>query len=246
MLDKEPNGIPIDIEVPLPLLRSRLNKLTSRIVFKLEDRSGFSLNPTIYQPGAIPLSDGSKLSFFEYAIKGLEEYHGTLGRWEYPDEYPLMISTKPTSITRRTGIGLPILPSIDINVRDKLLPFYTDSFLPKLCDSKDDPGTYGETAYIDADIVELLNERINLGRFVAASKVYGNPDIWRIVSDTEKLTEALRDRDREEVVIKGALDEASKVELDQQLTKDIFRWVIERTMDVEVTYLQGIPQPNMK
>lgn len=230
--------------VPLDLLRSRLTRLTSRIIFKLEDRSGFPLNPPVYQPGAIPLSDGFNLSFLECAVKGLEEYHELLGRWESPDQHPLIICAKPTTIARPAVVGLPTLPNVDINVKDKLLPFYIGSVLLQLCNQKDDPDTYGETVYLDADVLELLNERINLGRYVAASKVEKDPKIWDIVSNTKALINVLRDSEREKVVIEGALEIASRHGLDASLTASLFRWVIDTTMDVEVAYLQGLSDPN--
>lgn len=232
--------------VPLEVLRSRLTKLTSRIIFRLEDRSSFPLNPPVYQLGTIPLSDGSNLSFLESAIKGLEEYHGALGRWEFHDQHPLIISAKPTAIARRTVGGLPTLPNVNINLKDKLLPFYTGTVLSQLCDHKDDPDTYGETAYLDADALELLNERINLGRYVAASKAENNPEIWNIVLNTDELIKTLRDRDREKVVIEGALEIATRHGLDASLTESVFQWVIEQTIGVEVAYLQGLPRPNIK
>lgn len=232
--------------VPLEVLRSRLTKLTSRIIFRLEDRSSFPLNSPVYQPSAVLLSDGSSPSFLESAIKGLEEYHGTLGRWEFHDQHPLIISAKPATIARSTVGGLPALPNIDINLKDKLLPFYTGTVLSQLCDHKDGPDTYGETVYLDADVLELLNERINLGRYVAASKVEQDPKIWSIVSNTEALINVLRDSEREKVVISGALEIASRHGLDASLTASLFRWVIDTTMDVEVAYLQGLPSPNIK
>ncbi|MDP3983335.1 MAG: hypothetical protein Q8Q65_04660 [bacterium] len=232
--------------VPLDVLRSRITKLTSRIIFRLEDRSSFPLNPYVYQPGAVPLPDNSNLSFLESAIKGLEEYHGTLGRWESHDQHPLIISAKPATIGRSTVGGLPELPNIDINLKDKLLPFYTGTVLPQLCDPKDNPDTYGETVYLDADVLELLNERINLGRYVAASKVETDPKIWDIVSNREALINVLRDSEREKIVISGAIEIASRHGLDASLTASLFRWVIDRTMDVEVDYLQGIPRPNIE
>lgn len=234
-------------KIDLDLIRSRITKLTSRIIFKLEDRSGFPLNPPVYEPGALPLSDGSNLSFLEYSVKGLEEYHGRLGRWDFPDEYPLMLSAKPTSITQRTVDGTPALPNIDINLKDKLLPFYTGTLLPRLCESKDDPSTYGETAYIDADAIELLNERINLGRYVAVYKVNNDRSLWDLVSEPNRLDEALRDRKREQVVIDDALGIASRLGLDASLTEDLTRWIIDATTDLEVKYLQGLyPQLDTK
>lgn len=228
------------IVVPLDLLRNRITKLTSRIIFKLEDRSGFPLNPPIYQPGAIPISDDSNSSFLEYAIKGLEEYHGVLGRWEFPDEHPLIISAKPTLVTRNTTGGLPTLPSIDINVKNRLLPFYIDTVLPQLCEDRDAPDTYGETAYLDADVLELLNERINLGRYVAQSKVNSDEDIWKVVSDREALVGKLIDLDRERTVIDGAIEIATRHGLDARFTEGFIRSVMAQTIDVEVAYLQGL------
>ena len=39
----------------------------------------------------------------------------------------------------------------------------------------DDPTTYGEIIYSDADLILLLHERINMGRFIAKSKF--QPDL---------------------------------------------------------------------
>lgn len=241
MVDREQLILP---KVDLDPVRSRITKLTSRIIFKLEDRSGFPLNPPVYEPGALPLSDGSNLSFLEYAVKGLEEYHGSLGRWDFPEEYPLMISVKPTAITHRTVDGTLVLPNVDINLKNKLLSFYIGTLLPRLCEPKDDPSTYGETVYIDADVVELLNERMNLGRYVAVSKVNNDSFLWNLVSEPEKLDEALRDRNREKVVIDAAMQTASRLGLDVALTADLARWIIDTTTDLEVKYLQGLYSPS--
>lgn len=243
MVDREQLILP---KIDLDPIRNRILKLTSRIIFKLEDRSGFALNPPIYEPGTLPLSDGSKLSFFEYAVKGLEEYHGTLGRWDFPDEYPLMISAKPDSITHREVGRTQKIPYVDINLKDKLLPYYTGTLLPALCEPENDPTTYGETAYIDADVVALLNERINQGRYVAVFKVNQEPSLWNLVQEPDKLDEALRDRKREKVVIDDALGIASKLGLDAGLTTDLTRWILDTTTNLEVLYLQGLYQSDTK
>lgn len=226
--------------VDLIPVRGRITTLSSRIIFKLEDRSHFLHNPSTYIPGAIPLSDKSGLSFFEYSVKGLEDYHGLLGRWKYPDEYPLMISVKPEPITSREVSNLPLLPAVGINFKDPLFNYYTKSLLPRICQPGDDPNTYGETAYMDADVVALLNERINLGRYVAVSKVNSDQTLWDKIDDSEGLNEALRDRNREKVVIDSVTAVASKLGLDMGLTKDLFRWVLDATTDLEVKYLQGL------
>ena len=243
-------------KVEIEPIRKRITKLTSRIIFKLEDRASFPLNSPIYQTGTMSLSDGSNLSFFEHATKGLEEYHGILGRWKYPGEYPLMIAViKPVSIIDREvtcgeAKDFPLLPPVNINIKDKLLPFYTGTLLPRLCDPTDDPNTYGETAYIDADVVELFNERINLGRYVVLSKVDprnkgGDEKLWDLVDKPAELDEALRDREREKDVVYGALAIAARLGLNMRLTDDLTRWIIDTTTDLEVKYLQGLANANL-
>ena len=239
MENKEHNMVPLDS------LRSKLGKMTERIIFRLEDRSGFPFNPPEYEPGAITIVGKSNTSFLEFAIQGMEEYHVSLGRYEYPDQFPIMRSLPPPTMARRL-VGIPALPYVGINLKDKLLPFYRDIVLPQLCELKDDPDTYGETVYLDADVLELLNERINVGRYVARAKVEEDPSIWDIVSDSGELIKKLRDHNQEERIIGSVNLAADKYGLRRDLAGVVFRWVIEQTIGVEVAYLQGIPRPNIK
>ena len=230
---------------PLEALRSRLGKMTDRIIFRLQDRSGFPLNPSVYQPGAVPILGRPDVSFLEFAMERLEAYHASLGRYEYPDQHPIISSMLPATMARRI-VGVPELPNVDINLKDKLLPFYCDTVLPQLCELSDNPDTYGETVFLDADVLELLNERINIGRYVARSKVEADPRIWDIVSDSNELIKKLRDHNQEERVINSVRSAADKYGLRQDLAELVFRWVIEQTIDVEVMYLQGLPHPSIK
>lgn len=231
--------------VQLDALRSRLGKMTDRIIFRLQDRSGFPLNPSVYKPGAVPILGRSNVSFLEFATEGLEVYHASLGRYEYPDQHPIISSVLPVTMARRL-VGVPELPNVDINLKDKLLPFYRDTVLPQLCEPQDNPDTYGETVFLDADVLELLNERINIGRYVARSKVETDPSMWNIVSDSDELIKKLRDHNQEERVINSVCSAADKYGLRRDLAELVFRWVIEQTIGVEVAYIQGLPRPNIK
>lgn len=247
--------------VDINVVRDRITILNSRVITRLEDRSRFPLNPSVYRPGAVILPDDSNRSKLEYTIEEFEKYHAKLGeggnkwgRWEYADQYPLIISI-PADTPRRPSGELPVLPYVDINLKDKLLLFYTDSALPQITEQRDDPDTHGETPNLDADLLELLNERMNLGRYVAVSKIEVNPDIWDIVSDSVKLAEALRDRGREKFVIRDALKSArrhglirakkdlGRIDVERGwFVRGFFRWVIDHTLDLEVKYLQGVIQ----
>ena len=158
-----------------------------------------------------------------------------------------MICPEVSDSDRTTVSGLSVLPDVGINLRDELIPYYV-GILPQLCEHRDEPDTHGETAYIDANVLELLNERMNLGRYVAVSKIQDNPDVWNIVPNTSELAEALRDRVREELVIEDALRRAERFGLvrhgmdseRRDFIQGFFRWIIDRTLDLEVEYLQGL------
>lgn len=234
MEKKEHNPIPLDA------LRSRLSKMTDRIIFRLHDRSGFPLNPPVYKPDAIPITGKAGVSFLEFAIQGLEEYHATLGRYEYPDQHPIISTVLPPTGVARRLIGIPSLPNVEINLKDQLIPFYQGTVLPQLCEPGDNPDTYGETVFLDADVLELLNERINIGRYVARSKAESDPSILDIVSDSNELRKRLRDSSQEERVISSVRSAANKYGLGPDKAELVFRWVIEQTIGLEVAYLQGI------
>jgi chorismate mutase len=120
------------------------------------------------------------------------------------------------------------------------LPWYVDTVLPTLCDASEDPSTFGETAYVDADLLELLNERINVGRAVAMAKLEAEPSIRDILHDTGALTERLRDSRREDEVLAAVMDSARRYSVDPNLARAVFRWVIDRVLELEVVYLQQL------
>ena len=222
--------------VQLTDLRIKLNQMGERIVSRLKDRSRFQLNGAVYTPDAIPIEGRDGISLLYFALEGLEAYHASLGRYDYPDQYPVFSTTLPKSPVKRYVPQAAISP-VDINLREELLGFYT-GILPELCPLGDDPNSYGETAYVDADALQHLHERINVGRYVAESKLAASPEISNIVHDSALLTAELKDSRREEDVINKAKERALVYELNPDLVGRIFRWVIDETLKVEVDYLQ--------
>jgi chorismate mutase len=219
-------------------LRVRLDQATERIVSRLKDRSRFPLNQTVYRPDAVPIVGRGGLSFFEFSLQGLEAYHASLGRYAYPDQHLLVGAVQTASpVTRR--VSRPSLPKLEITIRDDLLAFY-QRLLPELCGPADDPDTYGETVYLDADLIQLINERINVGRYVAQSKADQDPTIFGLCQDASQLTSKLRDSGREETLIATARGVATRYGLDPAIAEKVFRWIVEETLQVEVAYLQQL------
>jgi chorismate mutase len=227
--------------VSLDAARARLGRMTERILLRLADRAGFPLNAPVYEPGGIALVRRQGISFLEFAIEGLEAYHASLGRYEYPDQYALSRGALPRSGARRE-VGVPALPRIEIDLRDRLLRFYRDEVLPPLCipDPAVDANTYGETAYIDADVLELIHERINIGRYVARAKLDTTPDLLAGASAAE-LTARLRDVEQEDRVLSVVRASATRYGIAPAVAELVFRWVIEQTIEVEVAYLRALP-----
>jgi len=156
------------MKLNLEELRIKLNQLTERIISRLKDRSRYKLNAKIYQKNALPIKNRKNISFFKFALEGLENYHASLGRYKFPDQYPISQPRLITTIKRK--IPFSAIIKVKIDFCEEIIKFYLNS-LKKFCPLGNDSSTYGETVYCDADIVELLNERINLGRFVAQSKL---------------------------------------------------------------------------
>jgi len=228
-------NVEIELDLQLSDLRIKLDQMTERIVSRLKDRSRFKLNKAIYLADAIPIAGRKEISFLEFALEGLEQYHATLGRFNYPDQHPLVISDLPATPVIREKTDSPI-SKVQIDVRTDIISFYV-ALLPDLCQDAEDPPTFGETAYIDADLIELLNERINLGRYVAESKLQTDHTIGEI-QDPEILTIRLREYAREEQVLAKARESAQRYDLDPLVAEKLFSWIIQETIKVELAYLR--------
>lgn len=216
-------------------LRIKLNQIAEIIIIKLKDRSRFPQNLAVYRPGGVKLKESKKISFLEFALEGLENYHARLGRFEYPDQTPMVLTQATSKAVRK--VPEPVISKVAINIKKNLLSFYP-KLIKKLCRKGEDKTTFGETVYCDADLLELLNERINLGRFVAESKLRRDPNIYEVIDDRDALVKCLRNFKREKEVIAQAMKAAARYDLNQKLVGEFFKWIIDETTKVEVAYLQ--------
>lgn len=218
----------------LVAVRQRLTKMTDRILMRLHDRAGFPLNRPVYTPDAIPIPGRSGVSLLEFSIEGLEAYHASLGRFEFPDQFALSAAGRPRTPTADERV--------QIELREQLQRFYVEELLPRLCVDAVDKDCFGETAYVDADLIALLHERLHIGRDVARAKVEREPDLWALVTDEAEIRERLQDLAREEAVIADAALAAERYSLDGGLARFLFRWIIDTTLQLEVEYLRRAAQ----
>lgn len=223
--------------IDLGELRVRLDQMTERIVSRLKDRSRFPLNEAVYRVDAIPIVGRTGISFLQFSLEGLEAYHASLGRYDYPDQYPLLGHEPPASPVTRV-VTQPDVSRRAIDVGEHLISFYLET-LPRLCRGGDDPNTYGETVYVDADLIQLINERINVGRYVAEAKATSDPSIYAIRHDARQVEARLKDARREEALLASVGAIAERYELDPNVVQTIFQWIMEQTLRVEVEYLRG-------
>ncbi len=226
----------------LSTLRAKLDRLDEQIVARLKDRSWFALNEAVYQPGAVAIAGRPDISLMEWSLEGLEQYHASLGRYDVPDQQPLLHQQRsPSPVQRR--IEHVQLPVIEAPPRDQLIQFYTN-LVRDLCRPGDEPQYYGETVYTDADLLSRINERIYLGAFIAYSKLQANPSIVALAEDPTALRAALHDAEREACVLQRVHHTAQRYGVSPEITLRLFRWMIEQTLDLEVRFLQRIAHMN--
>ena len=228
-----------DSTLDLSAVRMQLSKMADRILMRLHDRSGFPLNRPVYERGAVKMVSGQQSSFLELGAGGDRGLSRVVGPLPLPGPVPvgeLDAAGCGGSARRRCARD----PGCDHRASGPALAVYIDVVLPQLCVPGEDAQTYGETVYIDADTLELLNERIQVGRKVAMAKIASDLALWDLIERPEERMERLRDRAREEAVLEDVEQRARRYEIDPALARSVFVWVIEQTIRVEVAFLQGM------
>lgn len=227
-------------QVELIELRKKLDRMTERIISLFVDRVSLPVNEVIYLPDGLAIEGAPDVSLFRFALEGLEAYHTSLGRYNYPDQFPLLNITPSGPQVRREVAQIPLSPA-NIDIKDSLFAFYKN-LVSKYCKPGDDPNTYGASAYLDAQLVELIHERVNLGRFVSEAKIDRDPSI-SLLGSPELLMPKLKDRDREEALVARARQLAESNGLDPKMAEESFRWMVETTLFIEIAYIQQMDTP---
>ncbi|KAK4954189.1 chorismate mutase aro7 [Elasticomyces elasticus] len=158
----------------LPHIRAQLIRLEDTVLFHLIERAQFPLNSTIYQPGAIPIDDGTAdlgLSFMDWVLRSQEQLQAKIRRYQSPDEYPFF----PDAI-KDVQLVLPALKYPEVL-------YANDSILPNVCkvnaggkERAEAQENYGSAATADVNCLQSLSRRIHFGKFVAESKFQQETD----------------------------------------------------------------------
>ena len=215
-------------------LRPGLDLLANEIVIALKKRTRFPRNPEIYRPGLVRTAPGATL--LDYVLGGVERLHAELGRYTFASQEsftevagvePVILRDPPSPITRMSS-----------GAEARVKAFYL-AWVERACRAGSDSNTYGETVTADVEALLCILERVNLGKFVAESKFAALESEFRKADgDIEATTELLVRKGREVQVYELASRLASHYELDAELAHEVFAWMIETTIDIEVAYIR--------
>ena len=216
-------------------LRPGLDILANEIVIALKKRTRFPHNRRIYAPGLV--RSHPELSLLDYELAKIERAHAELGRYTYPSQeaFTPVVDVQPVIERRRPES--PIL-AMDSRMGPKLLDFYCN-WIETGCAPGDDSDSYGETVTADVDALLCMLERVNLGKYVAESKLVAAPDAFRAAAgDHARIRSLLVHADRERQVYTLARSLADHYDFDAQQAVAVFQWMIETTIDIEIAYVE--------
>ncbi|KAF2755435.1 chorismate mutase [Pseudovirgaria hyperparasitica] len=175
-------------------IRFQLIRLEDTITFHLIERVQFPLNRTIYEPGGIKIPD-SDLSLMDWILRGQEQLHSIVRRYESPDEYPFFPNDLQKPILQPVNYPEILHPN-NVNVNPQIKESYIKDVLPAACEHRLERGetkeNFGSTAVCDVACLQALSRRIHFGKFVAESKFR---------SETEKFVKLIKAEDREGIDI---------------------------------------------
>ncbi len=216
-------------------IRPGLDLLANEIVIALRKRVRFARNEAVYAPGLVRTAPD--VSLLEHVLAGTERIHGELGRYTYASQDAFTQVRGVAPIIEREPPANPIDPT-HMDTGAWVLERYLGS-VRRACREASEPDTYGETVTADVGALLAILERINLGKYVAESKLVERPEAFRATGGEREPILALVVRaDRESKVLELAARLARHYELDESLAVEVFGWMIELTKDVEVLYIR--------
>ena len=148
-------------------LRPGLDLLANEIVIALKKRTRFPRNPEIYRPGLVRTAPGETL--LDYELARIEHLHAELGRYTFASQEAFTEVSDVEPIILREHPPSPIA-SMASGVAARVKAFYL-GWVERGCGTGSDPNTYGETVITDVEALLCILERVNLGKFVAESKL---------------------------------------------------------------------------
>ena len=216
-------------------LRPGLDLLANEIVIALKKRTRFPRNAEIYRPGLVRTAPDRTL--LDYELGRIEVLHAELGRYTFASQEAFTEVSGVEPIIVRAQPPSPIA-TMASGARARVKAYYL-GWVERACAPGSDSNTYGETVTTDVEALLCILERVNLGKFVAESKFEElAPRFREAGDDSEAIRTLLVRKGREAQVFDLAQRLAAHYELDVDLTLDVFTWMIETTVDIEVAYIR--------
>lgn len=216
-------------------IRPGLDILANEIIIGLKKRLRYAKNPLIYQPGLV-ISD-SAVSLLEYELRQVERCHAELGRYAFATQDAYTDVSGVSNIINREAPQSPVRVMAS-GVGQRIIDFY-QQWINTYCAGSDDSKTYGETVTADVAVLLAIMERVNLGKQVAESKfVELTDDFVATGGDREAMLKLIVRKDRELKVIELSRNLAMHYELPESAAVDVFEFMIDATVDIEVDYLR--------
>ena len=216
-------------------IRPGLDILANEIIIGLKKRQRYASNPKIYQPGLVVPHPEQSLLIYE--LSRIEQCHAELGRYAFAAQDAYTDVSKIENVINRKAPESPVRDMAS-GVGQRIIEFYK-GWIDKYCDTADSPETYGQTVTADVDVLLAIMERVNLGKQVAESKFVELTDDFRATGgDRDGMLKLIVRKDREQKVIELSRNLANHYELPELAAVDVFEFMIDVTVDIEVDYLR--------
>ena len=216
-------------------LRPGLDLLANEIVIALKKRTRYPQNAEIYRPGLVRTAPDQTL--LDYELERMEVLHAELGRYTFASQeaFTEVSSVEPIIVREQPPSPIATMAS---GAGTRVKAYYL-GWVERACATGSDSNTYGETVTTDVEALLCILERVNLGKFVAESKFEElGPRFRGAGGDVEAIRALLVRKGREAQVFDLAQRLAAHYELDVELALDVFTWMIETTVDIEVAYIR--------
>ena len=216
-------------------IRPGLDILANEIVIALKKRSRFPVNEAIYVPGLVILDPN--ISLLQFELGRIEAVHAELGRYTFASQESFTSVSDVLPVIRRDRPESPI-ESMTSGMGDKVIKFYLD-WVRRACGPGENAATYGETVTADVNALLSILERINLGKFVAESKMAEQPEAFiQTRGDRSAILALIVKKDREGQVLKIAEQLADNYDIPAVHVIRVFEWMIEATIEIEIAYVR--------
>lgn len=216
-------------------IRPGLDILANEIIIGLKKRSRFCANAPVYQPGLVVAQPDQTLLL--HVLSRIEQCHAELGRYSFAAQDAFTDISAVDNVIDRVA---PISPvqKMSSSAGQRIIDFYRD-WIKRYCEDADDAKTYGETVTADVNVLLAIMERVNLGKLVAESKFTELTDEFIATEgDREAMLKLIVRKDREQAVIELSRKLAQHYELSQDAAVEVFEFMIDVTVDIEVDYLR--------